>query len=436
MLDIKFIRENPELVKEGARKKNKTVDIDRLLVLDEERRTLRQKMDEKKAEQNRVSSEVMRAQGEEKEKILERMRQFKEGFVETEEAFKKADEEWTKIMLQVPNIPSPDTPEGKDDSENVVIRQWGEKPTFSFTPKPHWELGKELDLIDTEKAAEVSGSRFAYLKNELVMMQFGLTMLAFKTVTNEETLKKIAEEAGLTNVNTKPFVPVLPPDIIRADVMGRMARLDPENMFSFPEDNMVMIGSAEHSIGPIHMNEVLDEKDLPLRYIGFSTAFRREAGTYGKDTQGILRVHQFDKSEMETFVRPEDGYLEQDFLVAIQEYLVRQLKLPYQVMSVCTGDMGGPDHRQFDIETWIPSQEKYRETNTSDYIGGFQARRLNTRVKNEAGDITHVHMNDATAFSGRPLIAIMENYQQEDGSIRVPDVLIPYVGKEVITRKK
>ena len=196
---------------------------------------------------------------------------------------------------------------------------------------------------------------------------------------------------------------------------------------------MVFVGSAEHTLGPLHMDEIIEETKLPIRYIGYSTAFRREAGAAGKDTRGILRQHQFDKLEMETFVRPEDGYREQEFILAIQEHLMKALKLPYQVMLICTGDMGKPDHRQFDINTWMPGQNAYRETQTSDYMGGYQARRLNTRIRGADGSLTHAHMNDATAFAiGRTLIAIMENYQQEDGSIRVPEVLVPYVGKEII----
>lgn len=436
MLDINFIRENADIVKRAAAVKNVEVDIDRLLALDEERRQLRGQLDEKRAEQNRASKVITLAKGEEKEKLLEAMRQLKSGMAEAEERFNAVTAEWEKLMLAVPNIPSPDTPEGPDESGNVVLRQWGEKPTFSFKPKEHWELGKELGLIDTEKAAEVSGSRFNYLLGDLALMQFGLISMAMKILTSSDMIKRIAEEAGL-DVDPKPFVPVIPPVMMRSDVMGRMARLHPiEERYYFKEDDLVLVGSAEHTMGPLHMNEIIDEKDLPIRYVGYSTSFRREAGAAGKDTRGILRVHQFDKVELESFTRPEDGYREQDLLVAIQEHLMQQLKLPYEVMITCTGDMGTPDQRHLDLNTWMPGQGVYRETHSADYMGGYQARRLNTRVRNAAGDITHVHMNDATAFAiGRTLIAIMENYQQEDGSIRVPEALVPYVGKEVIRHR-
>jgi len=436
MLDIHFIRENADLVKEGARKKNVEVDIDRLLKVDEERKGLLQAIEEKRAEQNRASKTIMLSKGEDKEKLLEAMRHLKSGMGEMQEHFDVLDLEWTKLMLAVPNVPSPDTPEGPDESGNVVIRSWGEKPAFPFPAKPHWELGEELGLINTSKAGEVSGARFAYLMGDLVLMQFALVDLVMKTLTSSEALKQIATDAGL-EVSPKPFVPVVPPVMMRADVMGRMARLQPiDERYYFEKDEMVFIGSAEHTLGPLHMGEIIEEQNLPIRYVGYSTSFRREAGAAGKDTRGILRQHQFDKLEMESFARPEDGYREQEFMVALQEHFMRTLKLPYEVMLVCTGDMGNPDHRQFDINTWMPGQDTYRETQTSDYMGGFQARRLNTRVRLEGGDLTHVHMNDATAFAiGRTLIAIMENYQQEDGSIRVPEALQHYVGKEVIRRQ-
>ena len=430
MLDIHFIRENPDLVKAGAAKKKAVVDIDRLLALDDERKLLRQKLDAMRAEQNRASQRIARAEGEEKEKLLESMKHVKEGIQELDTKYTAVNEEWTKILLSIPNRPSPDTPEGPDESANVVVREWGEKPSFTFTPKPHWELGKELGLIDSEKASEVSGSRFTYIIGDLVLMQFALIDLVMKTLTNRETIKAIMAKAGL-DLDPKPFVPVLPPVMMRANVMGRMARLQPiDERYYFEKDDLVLVGSAEHTLGPLHMDEIIEEPALPIRYIGYSVAFRREAGAAGKDTRGILRQHQFDKLEMETFTRPEDGYKEQEFIVAVQEHLMQLLGLPYQVLAICTGDMGTPDHRQFDINTWMPGQDAYRETQTSDYMGGYQARRLNTRVRDVEGNLSHVHMNDATAFAiGRTLIAIMENYQQEDGTIRVPEVLVPYVGK-------
>lgn len=423
MLDIKFIRENPEIVRAALKNKNREVDLDRLLSLADSRKEAAQLV----SDLNRKKNEAAAARD------IEAGRAVKEELKAAEDAHQELERELLKLLTKIPNIPSPDTPVGPDESGNKVVRTWGEKPTFPFEAKAHWDLGPALGIINTEKAGEISGARFTYLMGDLVKLQFGLIQHVFATLSSKEKLEKIAQEAGI-EIDTKPFIPVLPPVMMRSTVMNRMARLDPiDERYYFEKDDIVLVGSAEHTMGPLHMDETLDEQALPVRYVGYSTAFRREAGSYGKDTKGILRQHQFDKIEMETFTRPEDGYTEQDFLVAIQEHLMRELKLPHQVVLVCTGDMGFPDQRQVDIETWMPGQDTYRETHSSDYVGGFQARRLNTRVKRQDGTLEPVHMNDATVFAiGRTLIAIIENYQQADGTVAVPEILQPYVGAAII----
>lgn len=435
MLDIKFIRENKDIVQSGAKKKRVEIDIDKLISLDDERLKQLKEVEELRSEVNRVSNDIARNQDSAlKVQLIEEMRAVKEDIKTKEEKLKQTVEEWQKLMLKIPNIPSVDTPEGPDESGNQVMRTWGEKPEFSFTPKEHYELGKALGIIDTETAGEVSGSRYAYLKGDLVIMQFALVQLCLEILTNEETLKKIAEQSN-TQITPSRFLPVIPPVFIRPIVQVKMARfMTPEEHYIFPNDDLMLIGSAEHTLGSMHMNKIFEEKDLPIRYAGYSTAFRREAGAAGKDTNGILRQHQFDKLEMEVFSLPENSMQEQNFLVAIQEHIMQTLKLPYQIVSVCTGDMGFPNNRQIDIETWMPGQNKYRETHSSDSTGGFQSRRLNTRVRRSDGKIEPVHMNDATAIAvGRTLIAIIENYQQADGSIKIPDALRPYMGdKEFI----
>jgi seryl-tRNA synthetase len=260
-------------------------------------------------------------------------------------------------------------------------------------------------------------------------MQFALVNHAFATLGNEKILSEIAKEKGLS-ISPEPFVPMIPPVIIRQEIMAKMDRLEPkEQRYLLPEDEQAFVGSAEHTMGPYHMNETIEEAELPIRYIGYSTAFRREAGTYGKDMRGILRVHQFDKLEMESFATAESGADEQKLIVGIQEYLMRSLGLPHRVVHVCTGDTSKPDFDQYDIETWIPSQNTYRETQTSDYMTDYQARRLKTFYKSKSGEKKLVHMNDATAFAiSRTLIAILENYQNEDGSVTIPEVLRPYMG--------
>ncbi len=427
MLDIKFIQENRDLVEKAIKdKKAQPVDLNEVLRLYEERKNAQNKLDETN-HRRKVAAD---------ERNIEEGRRLKEETQALEERIASLGKEFIALMIKIPNVPSPDTPVGSDESGNKVLRQWGEKPAFNFEPRAHWDIGMMLDIIDTEKASEISGARFAYLKGDLALMQFALIQLAFKVLTDESILKSIIDEKGLS-ISAKPFIPVVPPVMMRSAVMNRMARLQPiDERYYFEKDDMVFVGSAEHTIGPLHMDEILTEESLPIRYIGYSTAFRREAGTYGKDTKGILRQHQFDKLEMESFALPEHSYAEQDFFVAIQEYMLQQLRLPYQVVIICTGDMGGPDHRQMDIETWMPGQHTYRETHTSDLMGGYQARRLNTRIKRTDGKTEPVHMNDATLFAiGRTLIAIIENYQNADGSITIPEALRPYMGgRERITK--
>ncbi len=434
MLDIKFIKENPELVKEAALKKRSTVDIDLLLKKDDERRDLMQKADELRAEQNKMSGSIAREQDKNvRDQMIMEMTTVKNDLGKIEEDLKAVMSEWQGIMLKIPNIPSADTPAGEDETSNVVLRQWGEKPAFSFQPKEHFEIAEKLGLIDIETAGKVAGARFSYIKGNLARLQFALVQMAFDLLTDTEKLEEIKKAANLS-IDVRAFIPIVPPVFVRPIVQVKMARyLTPDEHYLFPNDDLMLVGSAEHTLGSMHMDQIFTEADLPIRYVGYSTAFRREAGSHGKDMKGILRQHQFDKLEMEVFSLPENSVEEQNFLVAIQEHAMQLLKLPYQVVSVCTGDMGFPNNRQLDIETWMPGQDKYRETQSADLTGGFQARRLNTRVRRDDGRIEPVHMNDATMFAiGRTLIAIIENYQTEDGKIRVPEVLKKYINTEFL----
>jgi len=437
MLDIKYIRENADLVKKAAKNKNSEVDIDRLLTLDQERRELIGQVEDKRAEQNAAGEKIAAEKDPDAKKAaVEAMRSLKEGLKAAEQSLDTVKEEYLAILDKVPNVPFEDVPVGKDESENVVLRQVGERPEFDFEIKDHVELGEALDVIDTKTAAEVSGSRFTYLKGDLVLLQNAAYQFVLSILTDENALQGIIEKNDLT-VSARPFTPVTPPVMMRSEVMARMARLEPrDERYHIPSDDMYLIGSAEHTLGPLHMDQLLRENDLPLRYFAFTPAFRREAGSYGKDIRGILRQHQFDKIEVETFSLPEHSRAEQDFIVAIQEHILQSLGLPYQVISICTGDMGTPDARQIDMECWMPGQQAYRETHTSDLMTDYQARRLNTRVRRNSGDTEFVHMNDATALAmGRALISIMENYQRADGSIGVPEVLRPFMfGRSVIEK--
>ncbi len=433
MLDIKFIRENVDRVKESTKNKNKDIDIDRLLELDETRRKLMTQLDDARAEQNKASTEIAKASDADRQKMIDAVSGLKENVQSLEKELEPIVEEFNALLYSIPNVTDPKMPVGVDENDNVVIKQVGEKPNFDFKPKEHWELGQDLDLIDTQKAAEISGARFWYLKGDLVRLQFAMHMFAIDTLINEEIIKEVRDSLGLQHLSSKPFTPMLPPVMVRRDVQYAIHRIQGDTTYKVEQDDLNLVASAEHTLAPYHMNETLSEEELPKRYIGYSTAFRREAGTYGKDMKGILRGHQFDKSEMESFTTQESGADEQRLIVGLQEYLISKLGLPYQLVQICTGDAGGPDYQQIDIECWLPGQDAYRETNTSDYMTDYQTRGINAYYKTKDGERKLLHANDATAFSGRPLIAIMENYQQKDGSIKIPEVLQKYMGgQEVI----
>lgn len=430
MIDIHFLRENPELVKKGAAAKGAKVDVEKILEADAVRRKLIGDLEAKRAEQNAAGERIAKEKDKSaKAAAIEEMRVLKDAAKELETKLAGAEELLAGLLERVPNLPTDDTPVGKDESGNVVARQVGKKPEFGFEPKDHVALGEALGLIDNETGSAVAGARFTYLKGDLALLQNALHQFALSVLTDEERLKEVIEEAGL-DVPSKPFVPVVPPLMIKPEVFRKMARLEPrEERYHIPSDDLFLIGSAEHTLGPLHMDRTFRERDLPARYVAFTPAFRREAGSYGKDTRGIIRLHQFDKIEMESFTVPERSFAEQDFFVALQEHLLKALGIPYQVVRICTGDMGGPDARQIDIECWMPGQGKYRETHTADCMTDYQARRLNTRVRRDAGGTEFVHMNDATFIAmGRLLVAVMENFQEADGRIRIPDALRQWMG--------
>jgi seryl-tRNA synthetase len=428
MIDIKILREQPEKVKQAAKNKLAKVDIDRVLELDKQRRELLGKVEEKRRERNELADSLKK--GKPSTEQIAKGKQIKEDLAKLDAEYGQVDAEFTRLFAQVPNIPTDDVPVGKSEDENVVAKTVGEIPKFDFEPKNHWQLAELHGWIDKERAAKVAGSRFAYLKGGLVRLQFALMMYGLDVLMSEETLSKIAKEAGL-DVSTKPFVPVLPPAVARTEVYEATGRLNSEEQtYRLADDDLWLNASAEHTLAPMYLNEILDEKDLPLRYAGYTTAFRREAGTYGKDMEGILRMHQFDKLELESFSTSAQGLNEHLFMVAIQEYLTKTLELPYRVLLKCTADIGKPNARGVDIEVWLPGQNRYRETHTADFISDYQTRRMQTRVRRASGEIELANTNDATAYSQRPLIGILENYQQADGKVRVPKALQKYYGGE------
>jgi len=432
MLDIRFVRDNAEAVQQNARDKGYDVDVTSLLAIDSRRRGLQQQADDLREQRNTISEQMKG--GKPNPELIEKGRALKERLVVLEAELKTVDENYTMLIKQVPNMALHDVPVGASEDENVVAKKVGQTPIFDFRVKTHHQIGEERGWIDKERASKVAGSRFAYLKGDLVKLQFAIIQFVLDTVSDSKTLENIAENANLT-VSSNAFTPVLPPLVIRSELYDAMDRLEPrDDRYKLENDDLWLQGSAEHVLGSMHAGEIFDETQLPLRYVGYATSFRREAGTYGKDTEGILRMHQFDKLELESFTAAEDGLSEHFFLVAIQEHLLTSLELPYQVIQKCTADIGKPNARGIDIETWMPGQDKYRETHTADYMTDYQARRLKTRVRREDGNLELVHTNDATAFAlGRIMIAIIENGQQADGRVIVPTVLRSYLGgREVL----
>jgi seryl-tRNA synthetase len=427
MIDVQLLRKEPDKVKQGIAAKNADPAlVDKFLALDEEWRKATAEADALRAEQKKLA-EARDIEGGKKKKEEVRA-------VETRIA--AAEAERLAAWRLIPNPPLPDVPVGKSDADNTVAREVGEKPQLQ-SPKDYLALAEPLGLIDMERAAKVSGSRFGYVMGDAALLELALVQLAIRTVTDRNVLADIMKKNNLS-VSDAPFVPVIPPVLISKDSMGAMGYLDrgADEIYHLPADDMYLVGTSEQSIGPMHEDEVFDAKDLPKRYLGFSTCFRREAGSYGKDTKGILRVHQFDKAEMFSFVAPESSGDEHKLLLGIEEHLMQALKLPYHVLDICSADLGDPAAKKWDIEAWMPGQNggkgEYRETHSTSNCTDYQARRLNIKYRATSGT-EFVHTLNGTAFAiGRTLIAIMENYQTEDGKIRVPEVLQAYVGKDLI----
>jgi len=432
MLDIRFVRENPELVQENARKKGYDVNIAHILDLDAQKRGLSQTVDELREKRN-ANAASMKG-GKPSQEAIDEGRIIKQELAEKEAAFNEVDTEFLDLFKKVPNLAAEDVPNGASEDDNVVSKTVGEATSFDFEPRNHADIANERGWLDKERAAKVAGSRFAYLKGDLVKLQFALVQHVINTLSDQAIIAKIAADAGI-EISDMPFTPVLPPLMIRTELYDAMDRIEPrDDRYKLEDDDLWLQGSAEHVMGSMHANEIIDEADLPIRYLGYATSFRREAGTYGKDMEGILRMHQFDKLEMESFSTAENGLNEHFLMVAIQEYLLTSLELPYRVIQKCTADIGKPNARGIDMEAWLPGQSQYRETHTADYMTDYQSRRLQTRVRRASGDLELVHTNDATAFAlGRAMIAIIENGQNADGTIKIPAVLRPYLGgKEIL----
>lgn len=427
MLDIQYIRENREAVAEKAAQKGYAVDVETLLALDTRKRELITQIEKVRAHRNELAASLKKTKPTPEQ--IEQGKQLKEQVAGLEAELEPVEAQYDTLLHAVPNMPLENVPVGATEDENVIAKTVGDKPVFEFQPKNHWEILEPRDMLDKERAAKIAGSRFAYLKGDLVRLQFAIMQFVMTTLGDEQIIKKIIDEQGL-QVSAKPFTPILPPAMLRTEPYVASARLNAEEVtYKIEQDDLWLNASAEHTLCTMYWNEVLPEEVFPIRYIGYSTSFRREAGTYGKDTEGLIRLHQFDKLEMEVFSAPETGLDEHKLQCALQEYLVQQLGLPYQVLQKCTADIGKPNASGFDIEVWFPGQQKYRETHTADYMTDYQARDLKIRIRRDDGRIELVHTNDATAFAlGRIMAAIVENYQTAEGHIIVPEVLRPFMG--------
>ncbi len=431
MLDIRFIRDNPEKVQKAALSKGYDVSINDLLKLDDDRRTLQQQVDELREKRNANAAKMK--SGKPDQALIDEGKQIKVELSEREGYLTSTEREFIELLKTVPNMPLDEVPIGSSENDNVEIRVWGEKPSFDFRPKNHAEIAEAKGWLDKERGAKIAGSRFVYTMGDLVLLEMALWRFATEILTSETILKEIIDKNSL-KLSSKPFTPILPPAVAKQAVFEATGRLNrQEQTYKIEDEDLWLNASAEHTIAPIYLDEILHEDSLPIRYVGYTTAFRREAGTYGKDTEGIFRLHQFNKLEMESFTNAETSYDEHLFLVAIQEYLMQQLGLPYHVLEKCTADIGRPNAKGVDIEVWVPSQNTYRETHTADYIGDYQTRAMRTRVRKTDGSIVLAHTNDATAFSQRPLVGIIENFQTAEGNVIVPEVLRPYLaGREVL----
>lgn len=426
MLDIQFIRDNPVLVQKNSDHKNKKINISEFLEIDKKNRTIIQKLEELRNQRNLLTSKIKSKPTIEE---IDKGAKLKEKISEIETELGPISKSFKEVLRSIPNIASDDVPIGKSEDDNKITKYVGDKTNFDFKPKPHWEIAEALGVMDRERAVRISGSRFTYLIGGLVEMQFAITNFIFKLLGNEKIIESLIKKNHL-NLVAKPFVPILPPMMMKTEPYESTGRLKAEETtYKLADDDLWLIASAEHSLCSMYIDEIIPQQNLPIRYIGYSTAFRREAGTYGKDTNGLIRMHHFDKLEMEIFSTPETSMDEHLLTIAIQEEIVRSLGLPYRVVLKSTADIGDPNARGVDIDTWMPGQDRYVETHSADYMTDYQTRSLKTRIKKDDGTIELAHTSDATAVAmSRTLAAIIENYQTKDGHIIVPDILRPYMG--------
>ena len=411
MLDPSILKDNLEVLESNILRRNLKIDVNQIISLNEERKSLRFDAEQKRSQQKELGKQIANADESEKEGLLNKASELSNEVKLLFEQVDKKDEEFLNLWVKVPNLISKTSPDGKSDKDNLEIKKVGNIKDIP-NPKDHLEIASKLNLIDVEKASEVSGSRFAYLFGDLVKIEFNLVSWA---------LNKLSE---------KGFTPTVPPVLVRENALYGTGFFpdDAEQVYEIPNDDLFLVGTSEVPLAALHANEIINTEELPLRYAGFSTCFRREAGTYGKDTTGIFRVHQFDKVEMFSFCNPEKSEEEHEFILSIEEELLQSLEIPYRVVNVCAGDLGASAAKKYDIEAWIPSQKTYREVTSCSNTTSFQARRLNIRVKSE-GETSILHTLNGTSIAvGRILIALIENNQTEDGKVEFSDKVAEIIG--------
>ena len=417
MIDVKLLRENPNLVRASQKARGESESlVDELLAADEVRRAAIVEFEALRAEQNSLSKSVGAAKGDEKSALLDRAKSLSTQVKEAEAKKSLTEENFRKLALSLSNIVDPSAPVG-GESDFKVIEQVGQPREFGFQAKDHVELGKILGAIDVERGAKVSGARFYYLTGVGALLELALVNYAIS----------LATKAG--------FIPVIPPVLVKPEAMEGTGFLGQaaENVFHLKEDDFYLVGTSEVPLAAYHMDEILDSNKLPLRYSGYSPCFRREAGSYGKDTRGIIRVHQFEKVEMFSFCKPEDAAAEHQRLLAWEKEFLNAMEIPYRVIDVATGDLGSSAIRKFDCEAWIPTQGAYREVTSTSNCTDFQARRLNIRTKGENGTSPVATLNGTLVAVPRMIVAILENHQQADGSVTLPKALQSYLGTERLT---
>ena len=411
MLDPAILKDNLEVLESNISRRNLDIDVNHLISLNEERKSLRFNAEQKRSQQKELGKQIANADKNEKEELLNKASELSNEVKLLFEQVDKKDEEFLNLWVKIPNLISKTSPDGKSDKDNLEIKKVGNVKEIS-NPKDHLEIASKLNLIDVEKASEVSGSRFAYLFGDLVKIEFNLVSWA---------LNKLSE---------KGFTPTVPPVLVRENALYGTGFFpdDAEQVYEIPNDDLYLVGTSEVPLAALHTNEIINMEELPIRYAGFSTCFRREAGTYGKDTTGIFRVHQFDKVEMFSFCNPEKSEEEHEFILSVEEELLQSLEIPYRVVDVCAGDLGASAAKKYDIEAWIPSQNTYREVTSCSNTTSFQARRLNIRAKSE-GETSILHTLNGTAIAvGRILIALIENNQTEDGKVEFSDKVAEIIG--------